>query len=41
MRSLWEIEIIEIHEFFEEWFQGTLPDTPEVFERLEGILHSG
>lgn len=35
----WRREIEELHDFFEGWFRGGLPETDEVFERVAGVLH--
>lgn len=32
-------DIEELHQFFEDWFQGKLPDTDEAFASFEGVLH--
>lgn len=32
-------EIIEIHEFFQQWFRGEIAATPETFARLTDVLH--
>lgn len=33
-----ETEIIELHRFFERWFNGELEDSPEAFSRLSDVL---
>lgn len=35
MESRYEKEIIELHQFFEDWFTGRLPKTREAFDRME------
>jgi len=31
-------EVLELHTFFEDWFNARLPDTDEAFSRLESVL---
>ncbi len=31
-------EIIELHQFFQDWFHGVLPDTPEALARFSGVM---
>ncbi len=31
-------EIDELHRFFEGWMNGTLPSTPEVFDRFRSVM---
>ena len=38
MTSVHEAEIVELHEFFEGWLGGTLPDTDDAFERFERTI---
>ena len=33
-----EREIIELHEFFEHWFRGELPDDDESFSRFADVM---
>lgn len=33
-------EIIELHQFFQDWFQGKLPQTHKAFQRFSHVLHS-
>ena len=33
-----ENEILELHRFFERWFNGDLEDSPEAFSRLSDVL---
>ena len=33
-----EDEIVELHDFFERWFNGDLEDSPETFARLSDVL---
>lgn len=32
-------EIVELHQFFQDWFAGTLPDTDDAFARFAAVLH--
>jgi hypothetical protein len=32
----WHAEIVELHDFFQEWLGGTLPATDETYARLTG-----
>jgi len=41
MERACESEIRELHRFFEDWFAGRLPRTPEAFERLRAALAPG
>jgi putative acetyltransferase len=34
----WQREIVELHEFFEAWLGGTVPDTDEAYSRFAGVL---
>ena len=34
-----EREIVELHQFFEDWFAGKLPDTDAAFARFADALH--
>lgn len=38
MTELYITEVIELHQFFEDWFQGKLPKTDEAFARCAGSL---
>ncbi len=31
-------EIVELHQFFEDWFTGSLKDTDRGFNRLSGVI---
>lgn len=31
-------EIIELHEFFQQWYRGELPNTDEAFERFSRVM---
>lgn len=35
----WQQEIIDLHQFFQDWFQGTLPKIQSAFSRFEDVLH--
>lgn len=32
-------EVAELHEFFQQWFKGDLPDTDEAFERFPSVIN--
>lgn len=34
-------EVTELHQFFEKWFKGKLPDTDEAFARFESVMAEG
>jgi hypothetical protein len=36
--AAWHAEIVELHAFFQEWLDGTLPATDAAFTRLTGAL---
>jgi hypothetical protein len=36
--SIYEKEIVELHQFFEDWFNGVLPLTAEAFERMSVVM---
>jgi hypothetical protein len=38
MTSVHEAEIVGLHDFFEGWLGGTLPDTDDAFERFERTI---
>ena len=40
MDSPCEIEIVELHQFFEDWFNGRLPDSEDAFERMDAVMAS-
>ena len=31
-------EVIELHEFFQQWFMGELPQTDEAFDRVASVM---
>lgn len=31
-------EVVDLHQFFQDWFNGTLPDTADAFERFSGVM---
>ena len=33
-----QLEVDELHHFFEQWFKGELPDTDEAFARLASVM---
>ena len=36
-----EAEIIKLHQFFQAWFKGALPNTPAAFSRMERVMGEG
>jgi hypothetical protein len=38
MEARCEKEVVELHQFFEEWFNGVLPPTDEAFRRFEVVM---
>jgi hypothetical protein len=40
MESECKNEIIELHSFFESWFNGELPKSEESFHRFDSVLHT-
>ena len=36
-----ETEIIELHQFFQEWLNGNLPNTPATFSRFTSVMNDG
>lgn len=34
-------EVVELHDFFEAWFTGALPDDAAAFERFAGVMAPG
>jgi hypothetical protein len=38
MEARCEKEVIELHQFFEDWFNGVLPPTDEAFRRFEVVM---
>ncbi|MFT7485940.1 MAG: hypothetical protein ACI9F9_001792 [Candidatus Paceibacteria bacterium] len=36
-----ETEVRELHQFFQEWFRGDLPNTSESFARFADVLEEG
>jgi len=41
LSAAYEREIIELHQFFEGWFNGVLPDTDAAYSRVETVLAPG
>ena len=41
MKNRCEREIIELHQFFQDWFNGAGPNTDEQFARAAGVLAEG
>lgn len=35
----WQKEIIDLHHFFQDWFNGALPKTDASFDRFRSVLH--
>ena len=38
MEIRYQTEIIELHRFFEKWFNGDLPDNDESFSRFSEVM---
>jgi len=36
-----EREVAELHHFFQQWFNGELPDTDQALERFAGVMANG
>lgn len=36
-----EAEIVQLHQFFQEWYNGAIPETEETFARLKNALADG
>ena len=34
----YEVEVIELHQFFQDWFNGVLTDTPAAFARFAEVM---
>lgn len=34
-------EVVDLHQFFQDWFRGELPDTDEAFARFGGVMAEG
>jgi hypothetical protein len=41
MKDRCEAEIVELHQFFEDWFMGRLDNSDEAFHRFEGVMAEG
>lgn len=41
MKNRCEKEIIELHQFFQDWFSGAVPNTDEQFTRAADVLDEG
>jgi len=41
MSSVFEMEIVELHDFFNEWFNAVLPKTREAFNRMHAVMDEG
>lgn len=41
MKTQCETEIIELHQFFEDWFSGRLKNSDAAFRRFEGVMAEG
>ena len=39
MRDILELEINELHTFFQQWFNGEIPQSNLVFQRFTTVLH--
>lgn len=38
MEAICHLEVHELHEFFQDWFNATLPPTEEAFRRFESVM---
>lgn len=38
MESSYQAEIVELHRFFQQWFNGELPRTDETFRRMTRVM---
>lgn len=38
MEQRCENEVVELHRFFQDWFNGVLPPTEEAFERFSSVM---
>lgn len=38
MNSPCGVEIVELHQFFEDWFNGNIPDTDVQFQRMDDVM---
>ncbi|MBT5875955.1 MAG: DUF4440 domain-containing protein [Candidatus Latescibacteria bacterium] len=38
MNSPCGAEIVELHQFFEDWFNGNIPDTAQEFQRMDVVM---
>ncbi len=36
-----EAEIVQLHQFFQDWYNGALPESKETFQRLKNALADG
>jgi hypothetical protein len=36
-----EAEIVQLHQFFQDWYNGAIPNSDDVFNRLENALAEG
>ncbi len=36
----WHQEVIDLHQFFQDWFRAELPKTEEAFNRFSKVMHS-
>ena len=41
MEATCEREVLELHQFFEDWFRGRVPATEETFARFESVMADG
>lgn len=38
MDPIYEKEIVELHDFFQDWFNAVLPQTQEAFNRMDHVI---
>jgi hypothetical protein len=41
MESRCQAEVTELHRFFQDWFNGAIPDDDETFARFAGVMDAG
>lgn len=38
MDPIYEKEVVELHDFFQDWFNAVLPQTQEAFNRMDRVM---
>lgn len=41
MDTSYQTEIVELHRFFQNWFNGDIPCTDEAFQRMDRVMDDG